>query len=596
MQRLLTFVMCGIMLTATAFPSAADAPKGDFYISPAGSDSNAGTMEKPFASLERAREAVREKVARGLKGNVLVLIRAGVYRLENALEFYPGDGGTEKRSVTYAAYPDEKVVVSGGRPITGWKAGGDDMWTMYLPMVKHRQLRFRQLYADGQRLPRGRFPEEGFLKIKKHSDDFKQLEFTTALPEGDLGGRDIEVVVVENWSIAREIIDANTQNSLTAHTPIGWIGHGWCRPKPGQSVFLEHALEFVKKPGQWYLDRHKGILHYKAAKGEDPNKREFIVPVLEQLVHVKGTRQQPVRNLHFRGVEFAYAAWRMPEIGYAGLQAAYNGTIQDESVPTFSSPVAIEFTQARNCSLADSKIIHVGASAVGLGAGCQNSKVMGCEISDVGANGPMVGYMPVKTPLWADWGNPLDVPKSNEISNNYIHHCGVEMWGAVGIFDAMTENTRIVHNELAHLPYGGISIGYVWNTKTTSQKNCLVAYNHVYEVLERLYDSGAIYTLGYQPGTVIRGNHLHGVRRSGYAFGQPGNNGIFLDHGSKGFHLEGNAIYDIAQKPIRYNQSEEGWHTWKNNTFHIAPSQLGFPKELLTKAGIQSPYKERLGR
>ncbi|MCL5098062.1 MAG: hypothetical protein M1608_11160 [Candidatus Omnitrophica bacterium] len=60
--------------------AAAPAPenKADFYVAPDGKDSNPGNAAAPFATIAKARDAVREKVAAGLTNNVLVLIRGGL--------------------------------------------------------------------------------------------------------------------------------------------------------------------------------------------------------------------------------------------------------------------------------------------------------------------------------------------------------------------------------------------------------------------------------------------------------------------------------------------------------------------------------------
>jgi hypothetical protein len=84
------------------------------------------------------------------------------------------------------------------------------------------------------------------------------------------------------------------------------------------------------------------------------------------------------------------------------------------------------------------------------------------------------------------------------------------------------------------LPYTGISLGWQWNPEPTPCQENTIEYNHVYDVMNRLCHGGCIYTWGFQPGTVIRGNHLHDVHRSCYAQGAP-NNGTFIDEGSKGF-------------------------------------------------------------
>ncbi|MBN1345258.1 MAG: right-handed parallel beta-helix repeat-containing protein, partial [Phycisphaerae bacterium] len=109
--------------------------KADFTVAPNGNDGNPGTQDKPFASLARAKEAVRSLVAQGLKGDVTVLIRGGTYRLDAPLIFGTEDSGTGDRSITYAAAPGEKVVISGGRVVKGWKQGEAGKWVADVPSV-----------------------------------------------------------------------------------------------------------------------------------------------------------------------------------------------------------------------------------------------------------------------------------------------------------------------------------------------------------------------------------------------------------------------------------------------------------------------------
>jgi hypothetical protein len=85
-----------------------------------------------------------------------------------------------------------------------------------------------------------------------------------------------------------------------------------------------------------------------------------------------------------------------------------------------------------------------------------------------------------------------------------------------------------------------------------------------------LADGGCIYTLGFQPGTVLRGNHLHGAHRSAFTAGGAPNNGMFIDEGSKGFLIEGNLIHDNSGEPVRFNQCSREWHTWGENLFENA--------------------------
>ncbi len=595
-QAIAVIVMCG-MAVGTLPTEIVRAV--DFYVAPDASGGGDGTLAKPFATLEEARDAVRRKTQAGHKKDIVVQLRGGVYRLGRTLDFRPRDGGTAEYSVTYAAYPGERPVLSGGRVITGWQENADNMWTVKLSDVKNGAWWFRQLYVDGKRLPRGRYPEEGFVKIKNVSKDHKTLRFAPSIPAKDLGGGDAEVVVVQNWSISRELIASSGSEDVTAITPIGWVGHMACLPKPGMSIFFEHALEFVTKPGQWYLDRKAGVLYYKAAEGEDPIKRQFVAPVLKQLINIEGDKDHSVRNLHFTGIGFEHTSFLIPDIGYGGIQACYHGTTVEEAV-TYAVDVAVEMEYCRNCSITNSRIQRIGGSGLGLGAGCQENRIEGCLISDIGGTGVNIGHMKVKNPLWSDWSAPFEVPADNEVANCYIHHCGAELWGAHGIFDAMTRDTHIHHNEVTQIPYGGIASGYVWNRDRTSQQGCVIEYNHIHEVMLKLNDSGCIYTLGFQPGSIIRGNLLHGVRIGGYAGGQVCNNGIFFDEGSKGFLLEDNVIYDVDQKKgarntaVRFNRSNRDWQIWVNNTIQTDAERPDAAEKLTGKAGLESEYRHLL--
>ena len=103
-----------LVLAAAVCLAACAARAADFYIAPDGDNTNPGTLERPFATLARARDAVRPLVAKGLEANVTVLIRGGTYRITEPVVFGPDDSGTDRFSITYAAYENEKPAISGG--------------------------------------------------------------------------------------------------------------------------------------------------------------------------------------------------------------------------------------------------------------------------------------------------------------------------------------------------------------------------------------------------------------------------------------------------------------------------------------------------
>jgi hypothetical protein len=566
----------------------------EFYVSPQGKDENPGTRAQPFATIGRARDEVRRAVAAGLKAPLTVWLRGGRYELREPLVFGPADSGAEQLGITYAAFGQEQPCLSGGRVLRGWQRAKGDLWRLQLDQKKTGAGYFRQLFRDGERLTRSRFPNQGkFLTIKTVAPDVRQIGFQEPLPTTNFAGGDVELVVLHNWAVSRETILYSQADKVVTSAPAGWIGHHDLTACPGKAAFLENAPVFVDQPGEWYLDRAQGELTYLAAPGEDPNQRQFIAPALEQLVRIEGTRSAPVRNLTFRGLSFEHAEFPLPYSGYCEIQAGHYGTRTNR--PTLVQPVAIELVYAQQCRFERCRLAHMGASGIGLGPGCRQNQLIGCELTDIGGNGVMVGWRGkgdlaagATGTLDADWLDPRDAPQGNEVANNLIERCGTISYGCVGVFVAFAPDTRVAHNEVRDLPYTGISVGYRWDTATTSQRGCLVEGNHIHGVMQLLADGGGIYTLGLQPGTVLRSNLIYDVRRSPVAFGGAPNNGIFFDAASKDIRVDGNIIYQTSGEPIRLNLTSKEWFAWGENSFGVQPGEPGFPKPAADRVAAQA--------
>ena len=566
--------------------------QAEFYIAADGSDANEGTRAKPFATLQRAADAIREKGP--LQHDVRILVREGVYVLDRAVVFTDKEASSQKYSITVTAYPGSQPVFMGGRHINGWRKGEKNVWTTELPDVRDGKWWFRQLFVNGRALPRSRFPNQPeMLTIKTVSNDVKKFSFESNLPVFSPSVQNPELVVLHDWSIARGLISEVSSNSVGTKTAMGWIGHEWTTARVGRKAYLEHAREFIDVPGEWYLDRTHGILYYQAGANEDPNLEEFIAPRAAELLVLQGSKGARVRNLNFVNLTFAYSSWQLPEIGYCALQAAHYGTKYSVE-PTYAMPLAVRLQFAENCSFVKCRFLHLGSSGLGMGAGCGDNRILGCEFADIGGNGIMIGWRPeaVDPPrMWFenDWKDAEEIPRRNLVSNCYVHDCGTEDLGAVGIFEAFAQKSRISHNLLNNLPYTGISIGFRWDDTPTSQRECTVEYNHIHNVMKSLADGGGIYALGFQPGTVLKGNLIHDVRRSADAGGSP-NNGIFLDQGSKGFVIEDNVIFDTSGEAVRLGQTQMDWHVWKSNRFsQSGKSQFSVNDAL--QAGPEGEYK-----
>ena len=585
-----------LALTALALVTVT-ARAAEFHISPSGNDANPGTKDQPFATPARAVAAVRTLAAGGRNRDMRVVLHGGTYALEAPLVLTPADSGSADYAITYAAAPGETVVISGGRPITGWNPSGGSEWTVELPGVKSGPWFFRQLVVNDQRAVRARWPDEdGVLHIATVGSEVKSFTFDRTLPPENLGDQDAELVVYENWSVSRALVTTSDERQLATATAVGWIGHGdMTTASPGKPAFIEHARAALDQPGEWFLDRRSGTLTYLARPGETPAQTVAVAPVLTQLVTIAGTKEKPVRNLRFEGLRFEHTDFALPAVGYSEIQAAHFGP--STKLPTQVQPVAVECAYAEDVRFERCRFAHLNNSGIGFGPGCRRNIVNGCVIEDIGGNGVMVGWRGAgqlatgtEGTLDADWAEPTDAPTGNTIANCVIRRCGADSRGAVGVFVAFSADTRVAHNVIHDLPYTGMSVGYRWDTTPTSQARCVVEYNHIYDVMKRLADGGGVYTLGLQPGTVLRGNLIHDVHRSAFAHGGAPNNGFFVDEGSKGFLFESNVVHKTSGESVRFNQCQREWHTWKGNAFD-GDATAARITEAAARAGLEPEYR-----
>lgn len=516
---------------------------------------------EPGGEIAKARDAVRKLIADGLKADVTVLIKGGTYELPEPLVFGPEDSGTEQFSITYAAAPGERVILSGGRRITGWTKGEGELWTAKLPDTIPRPI--RNLWVNDRRAVRARFPNEDDNPSRVQLQDSalaKDLRtWTMKLAPGTVkdwqNPADIEITVDGDWEISRKrVASIDPATATLTLAPPHRQSIPWNQPRKGRWAYLEGSPSFLDRPGEWCYESAAGVLKYWPLPGEDMAKVEVFAPTLTQIVVVKGATEKPVRNLHFKGITFAHTHWQIPDVGYLGVQACHIVRGQGQPQVWDRVPCALRFDFAHGCSVRDGAIAHLGTGGIELVEGCRNCTIEGNHVHDISANGVMLG-------------GPKDeagVPKDCRVANNHVHAIGTEYHGAVAIWVGFAQRALIAHNEIHDTPYTGISLGWQWNPQPTPARENIIEWNHVYDVMKHLGDGGCIYTLGFQPGTQIRFNHLHDVRRSPFNQGAP-NNGMFIDEGSKGFHFERNVIYRTAHQPVRFNQCAREWHTWKDN-------------------------------
>ncbi len=579
MFRVTTIAFC-ISLASTPACCA------EFFVSPQGDDSQPGTKAEPVASLARAHLLVRKHLAKGLEEDVQVGLHGGTYELADTLRFTAEDSGTKQVRVTYAALPGETVVISGGRRITEWSQDSSGVWSAKVPPTADGPLQFRQLWVNGRRAIRARTPnhdaEPPFFQLKDANlgDGLEVHTYTFA--QGQLEPwqkpEEVEAVVFGNWEITRKrFLHLDLAAGVAQMAGPHAVAHPAIAPSAGRYFYLENAAEMVDQPGEWYFDRASRVLKYFPRPGEDLSATGAFVPKLMRLVEIAGTPEQPVRNLHFEGLQFMHTGWAPPEGGYLGIQACHFTTGTHWEISSLGIvDAAIQGEHVESCTFTGCTLAHLGGSGISLFDGSRNNVVERNQLFDISANGIMLGSQ----------AGEADVPLDNRIANNRVHKCGVDYHGAVGIWIGFAARTTVAHNRVHNLPYTGISVGWEWGPEPTPCKQNLIANNHIFDVMQQLSDGGGIYTLGYQPGTVIRGNHIHDVHRSPYAHAAP-NNGLFIDEGSKGYVFEKNVIHDTAGQPVRHNRNRPEWHTWSENFLNAEDSQQAIDR-IVENAGVTS--------
>ncbi|MEP3482564.1 MAG: right-handed parallel beta-helix repeat-containing protein, partial [Fuerstiella sp.] len=260
----LWFIFTLVLVSAipTTGPFRAAEPHADFYLSPTGSDTWSGTLPEPneqqtdgpFATLQRARDAVRQS-GKNRTGDVIVLIRGGTYIVNETAVFRRQDSARDDSSITYAAYPNETPVFSSGQKVTEWKPHAD---SLNLPQkavgkvqVANVTGRFHTLFDSAGMLPRAR--STGFIPLKGGSRN--QIHFPAGRLKNWSNVNDVEIVVRPHhaWIVNILPLESVDEQRQIAHTSIDatYAMNHLHFLKDTPSCWVENCLNELDEPGEW---------------------------------------------------------------------------------------------------------------------------------------------------------------------------------------------------------------------------------------------------------------------------------------------------------------------------------------------------------
>jgi len=537
-------MMAGVVVLAMAAvwthaaPAAGQAQSISLSVAADGNDANPGTMEAPFATLERARDEVRRLKNGGVLARpVTVNVRAGTYFFDRTFRLSAEDSGTADAPVVYRGYGGERPRLIGGKPARGFAPYRDQILVADLVDQGLKGAAFRQLFFDGRRQNLARYPNfdpqepiaggwayvEGTIVnlYRDQPDDSKHLLHFKPQDARTWGSTDDAEVCIfprYNWwnNIVRiASVDRDSRTiSLAADCSYAI--------RPGDRYYVQGLLEELDAPGEWYLDQAAGKLYFWPPAPLEG--KEVIAPTLRTIVEIgRGTAHLTIRGFDVECCE---------------------GT-------------AVALTGTTDCLIAGCVIRNVGdyrGLGVRISGGMRNG-VVGCDVSETGSSGIAISGGDRTTLTSAD----------NYAGNNYIHHTGVFYKQGVGI-ELNGVGNRASHNLIHDCPRMGIIF---------SGNNLLIEYNHIRHVNLETEDTGVVYTGGRDwissRGTVIRYNYFHdslgfGRAREGrwicpYPFAW----GVYLDDNAGGVDVIGNIVARCSRAGLHLHNGRD--NRIENNVF-----------------------------
>lgn len=605
-----TFIYLSFIIFLGWFPSLF---AGEIYVSLQGNDKNPGTKEAPFYTLNRAIKQAREwrRLNRPeVAGGIYIRLEEGVYAQRNSLFLRPEDSGTPDSPTVICAVDGAHPVISGGVAVTGWKRGCNHpaipeklrqkIWSAEAPLIGNRRVETRQMWVNGHKVQRAaQFPDGGLEQMI----DFNPEEQTITIPVSQnvnpkrlQNAGQLEMIVHQRWAIAilrvKSIDAKDGQAVVRFHEPESHLefAHPWPQPviggeKGNSSFCLTNALELLDQPGEWFQEYPSGTIYYYPQADENMETAEVIIPALETLVTIDGTLSRPVKHIQFNGITFAHTSWMRPSFqGHVTLQGGFPlldaYKLQEPGLPEKAElenqawiirpETAIRVRGAEHIDFKHCTFRHLSSTGLDYEWAVTASSVEDCQFTDIGGTALLVGAFP-------DGGFETHVPfipadvrelcSHITIRNNFISNVTNEDWGCVGIGAGYVRNMDISHNEVCHLNYSGICVGWGWTSLESGMCNNRIEANYVHHFARRLYDAGGLYTLSNQPGSVMRNNRIEHLIEAPYATNDRAFY-IYLDEATDGYTMENNWC-----PTERFDSNRPGKkNVWKNNGPQVADS------------------------
>ncbi len=500
----------------------------DLYVASNGSDSNPGTKEKPFATMEGARDAVRQSKKGSSEGweGTTVWFRGGIYRVSRTIDFNDCDGGKEGGKICYRAMANEDVIFEGGQDINTAGACSVSDANILKRIIspearknikqidlkaqeiidygelKRRGFAFHNSYShgeisfDGRSLQLARWPNDDYAKIACAPKIKGEQTFTYDCNRPKLWTQAEEPWAIGFWGCGWADSQTRIGKIDIKHKTITLEGNKGEIVKEARWRAI-NLLEEIDTPGEWYINRNSGVL-YLWPPAELKGKKLTISMLKEPMIKMDGAA-----NLTIEGICF--------QNGRGGC---------------------IEIQNCKDVTIAGCKIKNMGERNIKIEGGA-NCGIVGCDIFDSGAGGIYMaggdrenliecGHYAINNHIW------------NFSRLNKTYRPAISAYG-IGF---------VIKNNLIHdAPHSAII--YHGN-------NVIIEFNKIYNVCGQSNDAGAIYT-GRDwsaRGNVIRYNLVYDVKSPLTNSFKNGVHAVYLDDCASGNEVLGNIFYQIGGRAV----------------------------------------------
>lgn len=393
-------------------------------------------------------------------------------------------------SLTICSYPGEKAVISGGSVLgTAWKTYKGRIMMSKIEGTDGIDM----LFGDGRLLTMARFPNYDSTAVRFHgtSADATSPERVKGWknPEGGF----LHAMHRDDWGDFHYRITGKDRNGNLKLEG----GHQNNRPMGihKDNRMVENIFEELDAPGEWYFDKAAGTLYYYPMPGENPNRMMFETAVLKNLVTLKGTKDDPVRNVTFEGISFRHAARTFME--------EYEPLLRSDWTIYRGGAIFLEGTE--DCHIKNCDITDVGGNGVFFSKYNRKSGVEGSLLTRIGASAVcFVGdpscvrspsfryekFVPWEEMDFAKGPKGDNFPAECDVKDNLIHEIGLFEKQITGVEISMSFRITVSHNSIYDTPRAGINISEgTWGGH-------IIEYNDVFNTVKETGDHGSFNSWG----------------------------------------------------------------------------------------------------